>query len=267
MSFTDAKTYLEIPSPVVNQNGYLGHANVVSAHSHDLLGAEYITDACADGERWNDLCYSADQTPCDNSAVPLPTGGYKQFGQPELVEGSPFAVYDGVECGLMPLAESLERAEQRLSFSQARQVDQHVMEILAATAGTDLGSLTIEQTISQFEDWAAQMYGSYGVISLSRGQAIQAQAKDLIESSPSGGLQTILGTQVIAVATATPGAATEDAFVSGRITIIQGPVHSHSVPGVNRPDGSCDPQRALAERMYVPLVECMVVKATITNPA
>jgi len=36
-------------------------------------------------------------------------------------------------------------------------------------------------------------------------------------------------------------------------------------PAVTRPDGSCDPQRALAERMYVPLIECTVVKATATS--
>lgn len=264
MSISAAKSYVEVPNPVVNQNGYLFNVNVIPAGLHDLLGAEYVTNACAEGNIWTELCYNVDQQLCDPTGTPVaPVDGYKQFGKPELVEGEPFAVYDGTDCALIPLEQAQKGAEDRLSFSEARQVDLYLSGWLAGNVDQDLGALDITSCIMVMEDVASVLYGSYGVISMHRSMAVCARKMDLIFDAPDGGLQTILGTKVIAVANDIPGGE-QDVFLTGRITLIQGSVESHVVPEVVRPDGTCDPQRALAERLYVPLVECMVVHATAT---
>jgi len=265
MSFADAKTYLDLADPVVNQNGYLGNVPVIPAGPHDLMGSEYLTHACATGETWTDLCYNANLTPCDESPVTPPAGGFKTFAQPELVEGSPFAVYDGVECdGLTIGADDLAGAETRLAYSEGRQVDYNVRAVLETLVTANLGTLPIATTIALFEEYTSALYGSYGVISLPRGLVVHARSQDLIFDAPGGGLQTVTGTTVVPTAQEVPGDPTI-AYLSGRITLIQGTVQSRVAPAVTRPDGSCDPQRALAERMYVPLIECTVVKATATS--
>ncbi len=267
MSISDAKTYVELEPPVVYQGGYLGHANVIPAGAHDLLGAEYVTNACAPGGLWTELCYNVDQQLCDPQTTPVPPiGGYKQFGKPELVEGSPFTVYDGTDCELARLDDALAGAEQRLSYSEGRQVDEYIYAWLDANADTNIGTLDddIRTVIMVMEDMASQLYGSYGVIHMFRSMVLCARSRNLVFDAPGGGLETINGTKVIDVANPTPGATPQNVFLTGRVTLIQGEVNSHVVAGVNRPDGTCDPQRALAERMYVPLVECMVVKATAT---
>lgn len=264
MSITDAKVYKTIEAPIVNQNGYLGNVNVIPVGGpHDLLGAEYLTNACADGETWAELCYAIEQEFCGGAAPTPPAGGYKVFATPELVEGSPFAVYDGVDCQLTELEEAQAAANERLSFSEGRQVDINVLAGLAAATDADLGAQTLATGIPLMEDHASKLYGGYAVISMPRSLAVSAYSQRLIENAPDGGLQTVTGTKVVAVTQETPGGAT-DMFLTGRITLIQGPVVAKSVPPVTLPDGSCKPQRALAERIYVPLVECLVVKATTT---
>jgi len=264
MSIQAAKKYIEIPAPVVNQNGYLGHANIIPAGDHDLLGAEYVTNACAEGGLWTELCYSVDQQLCDPQTTPIPpVDGYKEFGKPELVEGEPFAVYDGNDCGLVALEDAMAGAEERLSFSEGRQVDEYISGWLEANTDQDLGELSIRETIMVMEDVASVLYGSYGVIHMHRSMAACARSQKLVFEDGAGGYETFLGTKVIPVANNTPGGV-QDVYLTGRVSLIQGDVLSQVVPEVNRPDGTCDPQRALAERIYVPLVECMVVHATAT---
>lgn len=266
MSITEARTFKELEQPVINQNGFLANVDVLQPDGpHDMLGTEYLTHACAEGETWAELCYAVDQTPCvvPGGGIVAPVGGYKQFGRPELVSGSPFAVYDGVDCELTTLEDEAAMAQSRLSFSEPRQVDRNVLARLDDAVTVDLGAETVASAIAQMEDHSSALYGSYGIISMPRSLVTAAVAQRLVFLSPTGGLQTAVGTKVIAVAQEVPGGTTE-MFLSGRITLIQGPVHMKSVASVTLPDGECKPMRALAERMYVPLIECMVVKATAT---
>jgi hypothetical protein len=54
--------------------------------------------------------------------------------------------------------------------------------------------------------------------------------------------------------------ATETIYVTGQITLLRSPVNTISVPQQPRDDGTYAPARALAERIYVPLFECLVAK-------
>ena len=56
MSIAEARSAPTIPpvAPVVG--GVTAVARVVTAATHDLLGVEYLTDACAEGAEWADMC-------------------------------------------------------------------------------------------------------------------------------------------------------------------------------------------------------------------
>lgn len=265
--FGTAKTYKQLAAPVPHQGGYLGSVNVVPADAHDLMGVEYLTDACAPGQVWAELCYNANQNFCSGDAVTEPTDGYKVFGQPELVEGEPFAVYEGAECdGLITEQEAMERAAARLGYAESRQVDYAIDTWLAANVDQDLGSGTLKALIMRFEDFASASYGGYPVVSMRRSLVTRAVAERLVFPSPNGGFQTALGALVVPTAEAAASYGDDtDIYVTGQITLVQGQVIQKMVSEVVRPDGSCDPARGLAERMYVPLVECMVASATVTS--
>lgn len=263
---SQAKTYIDVQAPVPFQGGILSVANVIPATGHSLLGAEYQSDACADGATWTDICYSLMRDFCVNDGddpdddPAEPEGGYKTFdGEPELVEGSPFAVYAGIECKGTQGSE--ERAVQRLSYAEGRQIDQAVTAQLEATMSSDLGSMSMLEAIMAFEDAAAAGYGGYPTIVMPRSSVVCAMAQRLVFPGPDNVLMTANGTRVANTAQSTPGL-DNNIYLTGQITLIQGEVMSHVVPSVTRPDGTCDPERALAERMYVPLVECLVVGAT-----
>lgn len=267
MNISEARKYVEVPAAVPFQGGILGVAEILSAGDHDLLGAEYLTDACAEGGVWNLLCFfDATHGSCaGGTPAPPPPGGFKKFGSPDLVQGSPFAVYDGVDCDGPGSTANAERATRRLGYSEGRQVDVKVTSVLEAMKDVDLGDVTLQEAIMGFEDLAAANYGGYGTIVMPRSMAVCAYAQRLVERSPGGGLMTVNGTQIANTAVtdaSTPESA--DIYLAGRITLIQGDVRTIEVPGVVRSDGTCDPRRALAERMYVPLIECIVAAATVT---
>lgn len=74
MSISEARWYTEVPpvAPVVA--GVSAVARMVNATGHDLIGAEYLTDACAEGGEWLDMCaFDATIGKCV-PPVPLSTG-------------------------------------------------------------------------------------------------------------------------------------------------------------------------------------------------
>jgi len=74
MSITAAKTYLGVEPVAPYQGGVLSVANVIDAtgEDHSLLGAEYLTDACADGGIWEEICYAVEQNLCEGLPQPTP---------------------------------------------------------------------------------------------------------------------------------------------------------------------------------------------------
>jgi len=53
-------------------------------------------------------------------------------------------------------------------------------------------------------------------------------------------------------------------FVTGQITVLRGPVMTFSVPAMTDGAGVLHPPRALAERIFVPIFECLVGKLEVT---
>lgn len=271
MSITAARVGVEAPAVEVCSSGFLAGASVIDVPmgDHRLLGAEYITHACAEGKEWQDFCYVvANMGACDGDGTDAPdppVGGLKQFGDPTLVEGSPFGVYEGFDCRMGSDEADQSAAEDRLSYAEARRVDYAVRTVLAneAIAATfSPGSLF--DVFGALEDQLAASYGGCGYIVMSRSMASCAYANQLIDRNLDGTLTSVNGTRIINAAYSGPfdPSAGQLIYAVGQVTLYRGPVSSIVVPEVQQPNGVCNPRHALAERIYVPLIECPVIEAT-----
>ena len=190
----------------------------------------------------------------------------KTFEQPDLIQGSPFTVYAGVDCPAvgMPDAEASARATRRLAYVEGRWIDYHVAAMIVSHP--DHQTLTngaLRDMIIEAETIASRTYGGYATILMTKGLAVCAYADRLIERNPMGGLETINGTRVGNI-TENPDAATDNFFLTGQINLIAGKVTNRIAPSLTLPDGTCMGRRALAERVYVPLIECLMYSGTAT---
>lgn len=258
---TGARQYINIPAPPVAPGGIMRTARVIPTDGHALLGAEYETDACAEARLWDEFC-TLPGVDCGASST-----GSKTFdGAPELVVGDPFAVYAGVECELTRLEEAQRRAERRLAYAEGAQIDARVVEILDGLA-TDASAAVPAQpghVVSFLEAFAARLYGGPLTVVISR--SLIGCLCDCLHIELDGSLTTKLGSRVAPVIPEDPATDPSMIYVTGQITLLQGPLKSYVAPPMQCADGTWIPTRALAERIYVPLIECVVAKADATCP-
>lgn len=190
----------------------------------------------------------------------------KTFETPSLIEGAPFAVYGGIECNIMgmPDSEALASAERRLGYVESRWVDYHIAALIAADPDKlTITTATLDRMFEQAEDLLANNYGGYGTILLPKGMLLRADKLSLVHRAADGSLVTVNGTRVAGIAWLSSITAL-NFFAVGQITMLQGPVLPRIVPEMVLPDGTCEPRRALAERIYVPLIECFAAAGTVT---
>jgi hypothetical protein len=252
---TGARTWIEVPVPAPLPGGVMSVAKVIDTSGHELMGVEGQTDACASAEEWSEWC------------TMTPTGRKIFEDSFEYFAGDPFAVYAGVSCDLQRLDESKARAEQRLSYGESRAVDQHVDALLAASSEVvDLGGpFPITQGIGAAEAFAASYYGGQPTLLIPR-QYLPC-AWSVLRRNLDGSIETISGSRVAPLTTAVSIPATfttATIYVTGQITLLRGPVMSVSVPQQIFDNGTFAPMRALAERIYVPVFDCLVAKVEIT---
>ena len=194
----------------------------------------------------------------------------KEFSDsPGLFEGDPFVVYAGVSCDLQQLDVSKARAERRLAYIESRAVDFKVAEILDAHPDTeDLGGpLNIDAAIGYAEAWAATVYGGRPTLLVPRGM-IACTSEGRLQRNLDGTLTTLNGSLVAPYTTHVdlpiPADPVLTMFIVGSTTLFRGPVHSFSVPQQVFVDGTFAPMRALAERIFVPVFDCLMGKLEVT---
>jgi len=188
----------------------------------------------------------------------------KLFEQPELIQSEDaFAVYAGVDCNAigMPDPEAIQRARLRLSYVEGAQVDLHMQAVLT-TVGLPLTTDDVGGMIAAADLIAATEYGGYPTILMSRDMLVHAFAGEYVTRAPGGGLETVNGTLVAGIAW-DPAIGPENFFLVGQIALVQGPIQDHIVPETVLPDGTCVGRRALAERIYVPLIDCLAYAGTV----
>lgn len=253
-----ARSYVDVAPPPVLGGGVLAVANVVDVGDpHQLMGAQYETDACAEAQEWVEWCTNS------------PLAEKILDADPDLVVGDPFAVYAGVECDFQVTAEARIRAERRLAYAEGRQVDQHVIALLDATLIDLGGPYPIEFGIGVMEGYAASVYGGVPTLLIPR-LFVPCACDGAIHTNLDGSLATCQGAKVANVSGTVeatgPGDApvTGNAYVTGQITLLRSEVLSLSVPQQPLAGGLVAPPRALAERLYVPLIECVAAKVEVT---
>lgn len=249
-----ARNYVSVPAVEVALGGVLRVARVIEVSDpHDLLGAEYETDACAEANVWDEFC-------TDNPV------GTKLFDEgPDLVEGDPFAVYAGVSCQLAHLDVSKARAERRLAYGESRLVDAHICDWLA-TNSVDVGTTTaakIEDAIGMLENYAATVYGGAPTLLVPRRLVPLACRQGLIVTGFDGALTTCQGSRIANVACGDADGPWT-VYATGQITLLRGAVVSFATSQQPVSTTVTNPARALAERLYVPLIECLAARVEVT---
>lgn len=250
-----ARNLVSVPAPEVARGGIMAAARVVdSTDPHDMLGAEYLSDACASVEQWNLYCAND------------PGETEKLFEEgAEVVEGDPFTLYAGVQCTLQKLDEAADRARNRFNYGERAGVDSAVSMVLNGIA-IDLPDVTeplpVGEAIGALENFMTLRYGGVPTLLVPM-PVIGCSCKNgLISRNLDGSLVTCSGSNVanVAVLTNTP----RHIYASGQITLLRGALSVISVPQQPLGDGTYAPPRALAERTYVPLIECLAVKVEVT---
>lgn len=255
-----ARWFLDVPAPPVLGGGVLAVARVIdNPPTHALMGSEYTTDACATAQEWlEDWCDSSPAT-------------QKVFDSDwELVTGDPFVAYTGVDCMLSTLTDAKNRVVDRFAYAEGRSVDKNIAAWLEANAAVDLGGpFPVNEAIGIAEAYAATVYGGVPTLLIPR-QFVPCACGYGVRSNLDGSLTTCQGSQVANITAPlgtlpVPAADTGFMFVTGQITLLRGEVMSYSTPQQVLDDtGRFAPPRALAERIYVPLIECLTAKVQVT---
>jgi hypothetical protein len=262
-NITGARNYVEVAAPAPKVGGLFAVANVIdSTDPHDLLGAEYQTDACTPAEHWSagNCGYGYPATPCN--PTPAVAATLKDFHGLTLVTGDPFTIYDGIDCELLggPSDYYRGRVEASLRLKEQKAAEQHVAGLLLASTNS-LSAGDIVEAVAEAEAWLADNYAGQGVIHMNRKSATLACAAQVVGAGLDGRLATCQGTPV--ANGAGYGSLVGKVVASGQVTLLRGPITVTNAPGMNV-GVECSPPRALAERTYVPLIECGAAIATIT---
>ena len=254
MSMTATRNHVAIPAPAVRVGGVMSVARVIDiTDPHDQLGAQYESQACASGQILTDLC--------------APHTG-KVFDDMTWVTGEPFVVYTGVECDFMQSGEAERKINERFGFIESASVDQGVLADLAALdVPVGAGAEPLASAVGILEATMAVAYGGVATLYVPANLVTQGCAANVFHRQADGTIVTCQGSKVANMAAwdGTLQSATHTIYASGQITILRGPLLGpHYAP--NFMEGATyHPARALAERVYVPLIECVVFSTTATS--
>jgi hypothetical protein len=223
------------------------------------------------GEQW-DSASCGELGSYDADCLDLPAGESKDVVGANPQEAHPLIVHAAVKCGLLVAGTRYEdHARALLTAHQGEAVEHRLSMRWVETPGDDAQIITTPHTIVEaftvLEEQAAE-YGGSPIIHLSPAWATRAAAAGLL-TWDTGVLTTYLGTRVAvghgytkAAKSAlvlnpgpnvTPTADQGWLFVTGHVTLERSPVLERTVIDHVKND-----KYALAERVYLPLVDCFV---------
>lgn len=248
MAATGMRTYIDLPAAPVAEGGVLAVANVVPVSGHPLLGVDSETDACTLGGTWEEWC----------SVTPV---GTKTFpaGLAATEGGDPFVVYGAATCDLIRIDVAEQRARDRLRYNERRLVDAHVIALLDSLGEALPGTVGVVAAMAALEANGTATSGSELTLLMPVAHLTYACARGNLRPDLDGTLRTCQGTKVAGYATTTG----TKHFITGQITLLQGPVQTYSAPPMANTAGVWQPARAIAERIYVPVIECFVYESTV----
>lgn len=210
-------------------------------------------------------------------AVGLPnviTLGTKTDTQIEVISGTPFSIYKKTECKDLT-DDDTTWARNALAFGESHAVEQAVMQSILAQPTTALPAgatvLSLINGIAVLEGYAADVYGGVPTLHIPRSVATRALARRGLESGIDWTITTRQGALVangggysLNIGPDGSNAPANHAwlYITGQVTLLRGPVQTHRVLDVQVND-----QIVLAERTYVPSVDCFVAAVLINLEA
>lgn len=258
-----ARAYVDLPAPERRVGGLFSVASVIDVDDpHILMGAQAQTTVCEPARLWEHVCPILFPGSC-GKADPA---GYKKKAAHgfELVTGDPITVYDSIEC--KDKADYSAEVREGLALKEQKAVETHIRALLDASPSGGTPKDIVE-AVALAEEWLAMNYEGRGIIHMGTHEGILAAAAQVIAPALDGSLATILGTPV-AVGAGYAVTGSDVVYASGQMVLYRGSVLVQNVPGMQGPTAAdCTPPRALAERTYVPLIECGAAKFTVTAPA
>lgn len=274
MSLVGLRNRIEVNPPTTRLSGFLAGADVRDTDGHSLMGAEYETDTCIAGVggEWVDDCLMThgglDSTGPAAAAPAVPPGandptqlvGVKDFqGLSDVVAGDPFTTFAGIQCDLVTNTEEAYRTKvnQKFDYVESRQIDYHMARLITNN-GNDLGDCPLSNMIMNADYTSLNEYGSYANIWMSAPLMVCAASQNLVFQQLDNTWRTVNGTRVHVIAQH-DNVSTKNFFLTGYVTLLRGPKETHI--GYQTEDNV---RRALTERIYVPLIECMAYYATAT---
>lgn len=255
--------YIEAPAVAPAAGGLYAVATVRdNANPHiGASGVTYLSQNCGVASSLVDpACLTAEER------------ATKTFGEIDVIEAEPFAVYKGVECVDMTENDS-DWARHGLELTEHIAVEAGIVEALFAGA-TDLTptpgtAVPVAGGIALLEGWAGANYGGTPVLHMDR----QTASLGLHQESLTHSLDyTITTKQGALVANGggywrmdgPTGAAPEDGeswiYITGAVTVSRTSVIVNRVLGASE---HVNLQRALAERMVAVTAECILAAVLV----
>lgn len=191
-----------------------------------------------------------------------------------LVDGDPVGIYSLYSCNLVGQYQNAEAtATNLLTRGEPRAFERYFWNSVLAGA-TDLSGSTAlvpEAGLATLEDWAAQQYGGRPVIHATRRTASLLTSTGAAEIHGNT-LQSGLGSLIAAgggYSLSNQGPDGSDApadtswlYASGAVIVRRGVAEVHMAPEMATPNNRFV---ALAERVYVPTVECFTAAIKVKN--
>jgi hypothetical protein len=187
-----------------------------------------------------------------------------------VVEGYPFSIYKMTECHDLH-GDDTEWARNSLALGESHAVESGFMQAVLAQPTTaqpnGATAVSIEEGVAILEGYAADVYGGVPIIHMARSVATRALARDILVASmdytvttPQGALVANGGGYSLNLGPAGAAAPEGQAwlYVSGMVTLVRSPVEAHRVL-----DHTENNQVVLAERTYVPAVDCFVAAVLV----
>jgi hypothetical protein len=250
--------YIEAPAVAPAAGGLYAVATVRDADVHvGASGATYLSENCGVASSLDDpACLTADER------------AEKTFDEIDVITGTPFAVYKGVECTWM-VDDDSDWARHGLELTEHIAVEEGMAEHVFAGA-TDITptpgtALTVAQAIAVLEGYAGANYGGTPVLHMDRHVASIGLTQEALTFGLDFTITTKQGALVangggylgMADPSGDPPADGEAwIYMTGAVTIARTPVIVNRVLGASE---HLNLQRALAERMIAVTAECMLV--------
>jgi len=263
---------IDVPAPPIAVGGFLAGAQVINVTDgdHSLMGAEYESTACfGDPVRYTgSWCEVAEPViDCEARAVVVPPDPKYFYPASGVYDGMPFALYQGVECDMQPSEQSLAQVKEAYAYGERRSIDQTLMLILKNhpnlyDPGMDPAPPAV--VLGFLEQEVARSYGGTALIAIPMQDIPAFCQAQLIAPNIDGTFSSCQGSTIIGTASYDNDHAL---YAMGRMVLIRGPLNTYSAPPqmIGCPDGSyiSQPARALAERIYVSIIECEPIKSIV----